>query len=727
MKKIFFITPPLTQLNTPYPATTYLKGFLNQYGYDSSQADLGLDLILELFSSSGLKEMFLVAQNRQNLPGKYKRMLSAGDSYIQTVEPVIRFLQHKDSTLAHRICNTAFLPHGARFEQMEDLDWAFGTLGIEDQARFLSTLFLEDLGDFVRDVIDNDFGFSRYAERIARTATLFDPIDHQLKTKRSIPIRILEELLLKKLEHFKPDVVCITIPFHGNLFGGLKCGQIIKTQSPSTKVVIGGGYINTELRELKDPQIFKYVDYILLDDGEAPLLKLLEYFKGEATKGQLIRTFICENKEVKFLNNASEKDIDHCKVGTPDYSDLRLGDYLSIIEVANPMHRLWSDGRWNKLTLAHGCYWHKCSFCDTTLDYIKRYNQAPVSVIVDRIEAIIKQTGQTGFHFVDEAAPPRLLKDLAMELIRRNICITWWTNIRFEKSFSKDLCKLLSLSGCIAVSGGLEVASDRLLTMMNKGVTLQQVTQATNNLSQAGIMVHAYLMYGFPTETERETIDSLEVVRQMFEFGLIQSGFWHRFAMTEHSPIGKNPEQFRIKRIGPEKGTFANNDLWHEDPLGTNHELLGSGLRKAMYNYMRGVGFDFPLQYWFEQEIPKTTIPKNLIERFLKINTVKFSPNQQLLLTTPVPEVQYFEQKGKGKKRSMMRFIFSLPTEEKRIKTNEELGIWIHKILSDCSMHSDPFTIKELEESFQNNTGNDFSEFLKTSVWKELKDVLLVI
>jgi len=727
LKKIFFIIPPLTQLNTPYPATTYLKGFLNQYGYDSSQADLGLELILELFSSSGVTEMFTAAKSHQNLPGKYKRMLRMADSYIQTVEPVIHFLQHKNPTLAHRICNTAFLPRGARFEQMEDLDWAFGTMGIEDQARFLSTLFLEDLGDFIRDVIDKDFGFSRYAEKIARTATLFDPIDHQLKTKRSIPIHILEELLLKKLELFQPEVACITIPFHGNLFGGLKCGQLIKKYYPSIKVVIGGGYVNTELRELKDPKIFKYVDYILLDDGETPLLKLLEYFEGKGTKDQLIRTFTCKNEEVKFLNNGSAKDIDHSKTGTPDYCDLRLGDYLSIIEVANPMHRLWSDGRWNKLTLAHGCYWHKCSFCDTTLDYIRRYNQAPVSVIIDRIETIIQQTGQTGFHFVDEAAPPRLLKDLALELIRRNICITWWTNIRFEKSFSKDLCKLLALSGCVAVSGGLEVASDRLLAMMNKGVTLQQVTQATYNLSQAGIMVHAYLMYGFPTETERETMDSLEVVRQMVESELIHSGFWHCFAMTEHSPIGENPEQFRVKRIGPDKGTFANNDLWHEDPLGTNHELLGYGLRKALYNYMRGVGFDLPLQYWFEKEIPGTTIPQNLIERFLDMKTVKFSSNQQLLLITPLPEVQYFEQKRKGKKRSMMRFIFSSSTEEKRIKTNEKMGNWIKKILPCCTLSSNPFTFGELEESYQNNLGNDFSEFLKTSVWEELKEILLIL
>jgi radical SAM superfamily enzyme YgiQ (UPF0313 family) len=128
----------------------------------------------------------------------------------------------------------------------------------------------------------------------------------------------------------------------------------------------------------------------------------------------------------------------------------------------NPMHRLWSDGRWNKLTVAHGCYWKKCSFCDVTLDYIGRYDAAAADVLVDRIEAMIAETGQTGFHLVDEAAPPAGLRALAERLLARRD-ITWWGNIRFEKTFTPELCQLLARSGCVAVSGGLEVASDRLL------------------------------------------------------------------------------------------------------------------------------------------------------------------------------------------------------------------------------------------------------------------------
>ncbi|VEB39725.1 bacteriocin maturation radical SAM protein 1 [Chromobacterium violaceum] len=232
----------------------------------------------------------------------------------------------------------------------------------------------------------------------------------------------------------------------------------------------------------------------------------------------------------------------------------------------NPMHRLWSDGRWNKLTIAHGCYWKKCSFCDVTLDYISRYETASAELLVDRIEAIIAETGQTGFHFVDEAAPPKMLKALAEELLRRKVSISWWGNIRFEKSFTPELAQLLAESGCIAISGGLEVASDRLLKLMKKGVSVEQVARVTHGFAEAGILVHAYLMYGFPTQTVQDTVDALEYVRQLFDHGCIQSGFFHRFACTVHSPVGQNPEEYGVKLVPLPKGDFAKNDVGFIDP-----------------------------------------------------------------------------------------------------------------------------------------------------------------
>jgi hypothetical protein len=281
------------------------------------------------------------------------------------------------------------------------------------------------------------------------------------------------------------------------------------------------------------------------------------------------------------------------------------------------MHRLWSDGRWNKLTVAHGCYWKKCSFCDVSLDYIGRYDAASAELLCDRIEAIVSETGQTGFHFVDEAAPPKSLKALAAEIERRQLAITWWGNIRFEKTFTPQLCQQLADSGCIAISGGLEVASDRLLALMKKGVSVDQVARVTKGFSDAGVLVHAYLMYGFPTQTVQDTVDALELVRQLFSHGCIQSGFWHRFTCTVHSPVGKNPAAFGVTLVPPAADAFAKNDIGFVDPTGTDHDALGPGLRKAIYNYMHGIGLEDDVRQWFDLPVPKAKVNKAFIARAL--------------------------------------------------------------------------------------------------------------
>ena len=388
-------------------------------------------------------------------------------------------------------------------------------------------------------------------------------------------------------------------------------------------MILGGGYINTELRELKEPRIFDYVDYITLDDGEKPFLCLLDALRGQG------RWPAADLRARKVRRSCSKvrrglHDIPFKDSGTPTYAGLKLEQYLSVLEMLNPMHRIWSDGRWNKLTLAHGCYWKKCNFCDVNLDYIGRYDAASAGLLVDRIESLVRETGQTGFHFVDEAAPPAVSRPWPSSSSSAALTISWWGNVRFEKTFTPELARLLARSGCIAISGGLEVASDRLLKLMNKGVTVEQVARVTHAFTQAGILVHAYLMYGFPTQTEQETMDALERVRQLFAAGCIQSAYWHRFSVTAHSPIGRDPARFGI-RLLEEPGHFARNDLPFEDPTGCDHARLGFGLRKAVYNFMLGVGLDEDVRFWFEGKVRakvlKAKVPADLIEKAILAGT----------------------------------------------------------------------------------------------------------
>ncbi len=633
----------MTQLNTPYPSTAYLTGFLHSQGIQAAQVDLSIALAHKLLSVAGLDAIHaqVIAIPKKKHTAGILFFKEHVELYRTTISAVVRFLQGRDPTLAHRIVSRRYLPEGPRFALLDQyvnsqphegdaLDWAFGALGLQDHAKHIATLYLNDLADVIRDAIDPRFEFVRYAESLAASQPSFDQLHNALNAPHNLVDAYLHELTLDALSTHTPTLLLITAPFPGNVYGAFRIAQTVKNANPAIATVLGGGYCNTELRELNESRVFNYFDFITLDAGERPLLAITEYIRNKRPVTQLVRTYTRSHRYIDF----KEPDVALAQTGTPTYVGLPLSDYLSLLDMLNPMHRLWSDGRWNKITVAHGCYWKKCSFCDVSIDYISRYEVATTDVLIHRIESLIGETGQTGFHFVDEAAPPKALKSLASELVKRKLDISWWGNIRFEKSFDAELCQLLADSGCIAVTGGLEVASNRLLKLMKKGVSIEQVARVTRAFSDAGVLVHAYLMYGFPSQTEQETIDSLEYVRQLFAAGCIQSGFFHRFTCTVHSPVGKHPEEYGVKLSRPQNAPFANNDISFLDGTGIDHDAYTAGLKKALFNYMHGIGLDLDVRTWFDTTeshrvtqkgtrrramlgVPSTSVHPDFIERAL--------------------------------------------------------------------------------------------------------------
>jgi len=709
VKDLLLITPPFTQLNTPYPATAYIKGFLNTKNISSFQSDLGIEVILSLFNKSTFQQLFEMAFEAGAIVSENcQRIYALRQDYLKTLDAVILFLQGKNDTLARQLCTDNFLPQASRFQQLDDLEWAFGNMGMQDKAKHLATLYLEDLSDFIVECIDPNFGFSRYAERLGRSANSFDELYNHLNEDPTFIDELTLKLLGEQLIAINPKLVCFSVPFPGNLYSAFRCAQFIKKNHPSIKIAMGGGFPNTELRSLTDVRVFEFFDFISLDDGELPLELVHQYvINGE---GELKRTFILEDNQVVYKNNSANPDYKQQAIGTPDYSDLYLDKYVSVIEIANPMHSLWSDGRWNKLTMAHGCYWGKCTFCDISLDYIKIYEPVAASLLVDRVETLIEQTGESGFHFVDEAAPPSLMKAFALEILKRNLTITWWTNIRFEKNFTQDLCFLLKASGCIAVSGGLEVASDRLLKLIDKGVTVEQVAQVTRNLTESNIMVHSYLMYGYPTQTVQETVDSLEMVRQLFELGIIQSGFWHQFALTAHSPVGLNPENYGVipdlKAI-----SFANNDIDFKDKIGVDHGEFSYGLKKSLFNFMHGIGFDMSLQEWFDFKIPTSTIAPdyiyNCLEQQLVLNT---KSTAKVAWIGPMPITSERVKKKKGMTWQQLELSFHTKVDKYEITVDKDKGEWLLSSLEKLKPENKPLSYGQLKKDYESQL-EDFELF----------------
>lgn len=558
---ILLITPPFVQLNSFYPATTQLTGYLRHHGHKCTQYDLGIDTALGIFS-----KQFILKH--------------LGESHFSSnIEAVIRFLQGEDPTLATRIVAREFLPEGKRFCVYDDeqLDWAFGSTGVQDKAKHLATLYIQDLADLIREKVAPEFDIIRYAEQIAIAAATFDPVIESVSQVNPIT-ELMLDLLDAKISQTLPQFIGFSVPFPGCLVTTLQCAQYIKSKYPHIKIIMGGGYVNTELRTITDERIFDYIDYLCFDDGELPLLRIIE-------GGELVRTMVREKMSFVECREKFEPIV--------DFDGIDSRKYISFLELVNPMHKMWSDGFWNKLTMAHGCYWAKCAFCDTRLDYIGRYDAQSATNVVDTMEKVMAQTGSSGFHFTDEALPPKLLCEVAEEILRRKIVVSYWGNIRFEKAYTPDRCKLLAKSGFVAASGGLEVASPRILKKIKKGVTIELAEQAALNLTEAGIMIHAYLMYGFPTQTFSETVESLDVVRSMFANGALQSAFWHCFALTAHSPIGA---EYNVKTDNP----FANNGVDFDPQFNYDLEAVGAVLKRATYNFMHGLGLETPAKKWFK-------------------------------------------------------------------------------------------------------------------------------
>ncbi len=609
---LLLITPPLVQINTPYPATTQLKGYIDSLGGDivCSQKDLSIELVDKIYSRKFLEPLFSDAFNNEKLTERAKGVAANRDRYLSTVDSVVSFLRGNDTTLAARIATGDFLPEAARFRKVDDseMEWAFGTTGVADKARHYASLYMIDLADFICDTTGGNFALIRYGEQLALSLPIFEYMQRALDKPLSVVDTTMIEILKGYIKSENPDIIGFTIPFPGTLYGALRCAAYIKANHPNIKVVFGGGYVNTELRTITDTQIFNYIDYLLYDDGELPLATLIEHINGERPIEQVVRCKYINSQGEITSSTKWEDNIPFGELPAPTYEGLPFDKYISIIELTNPMHKLWSDGRWNKLTVAHGCYWARCTFCDTMLDYISRYDAPNASIVVDRMESIIAQTGVSGFHFTDEALPPKLLGEIATEIIKRGLTVSYWGNIRFERGFNRELCELLASSGCIAVSGGLEVASNRVLKMINKGVTIETAATVAHYMTSSGIMVHAYLMYGFPTQTFQESIDSLEIVRQMFEEGLIQSAFWHQYTMTIHSKSGCEPHLFGASRESIDLNPFANNGVKHTCEVEKfDMRKLGDILYKATYNYMLGNGYDISLKNWFES---KSAVPK---------------------------------------------------------------------------------------------------------------------
>jgi hypothetical protein len=601
----------MVQFNTAYPAVPMLAAFLRQHGYEVAEEDLSLALALRLFSPVGVREVERILRRRfagRRRPSAVRHFLRNARRIEAEVAGVVALLQGRAPELAARLARAGSLPEGPRFAAMRGLAEADD---VDALARHRASLFLDEVADAVREGVDPRFELARYAEHLSADASSFDELAGALAGRRTLVDRWIDELAQAALLRHRPQVLGCSVPFPGALYGALRVARRCKQLQPRLRTVLGGGYVNTELREVGEPRLFDYFDFVAYDEGEIPFLRILEHLSRRRPADQLVRTRMRRRGRV-VLVDAPAPGLRHGERPAPDFRGLAGAGYLGMAESPNPMHRLWSERPWLKLALAHGCYWHRCAFCDTSLDYIRRYDPAHADTVVAWMEQAIADTGLRGFHFVDEAAPPALLAAVARRILSRGLHVEWWANVRWERAFTPELTALLARSGCLAVTGGLECAHDRLLDLMDKGFGIAQAGRTMRAFARAGVLVHAYLMYGYPTQTAQEVVDALELVRQLFAAGDLHSAYWHRFALTVHSRAFRDAARLRLRIAEDGQASFARNEVTFVE-AGAEPARFGPGLRKAVYNFMHGIGLAAGVRSWFDFPVPRPTLPRRFL------------------------------------------------------------------------------------------------------------------
>ncbi|AEF80093.1 B12-binding domain-containing radical SAM protein [Leadbettera azotonutricia] len=620
LKEAVLIQPPFVQLNSPYPALYYLRAFLEKEGYKPIVKDHSIGLFERIFCRQGLERIFEDARNAAEIPGRFsneqirynaERFLSEEKLWIASIDRLVNFLKGRDREWGHLLAlANGSVPGGPRFDAC--IDEYSGDVP-PDAAKILGSRLLEDLADFITVVLDPGFSLIRYVptlnENYAAGFAHFENVEKSLDgyIMQTFYLPFLEEEW-DSLKLEEPFLLGLTIPFPGCLTGALVCAASAKRRFGEKVVTCaGGGYINTELRFMKVKGFYNYFDCLSIDRGYG--------FLSSVMKGLDINTISTNTKCI---------DDDAVAKVFPDYTGVDFFRYLCPVDDANAMHRLWSDGRWIKAYLAHGCYWHSCSFCDVTLDYIKHFIPVDVEALFHHLVDQANNTGIRGVHLVDEAAPVQSLLKLALLNREAGLPLNFWGNIRFEKAFTPDIAAMLALGGLTGVSAGIEVATEAGLRRLGKGIELKDIVKACAAFKEAGILTHAYLIFGYWDEDEQEIIDSAEILRQFFANGLLDSAFWHKFTLTRHSRIyaekqrGLHP---KLKISGDEEypNRFALNDLSFEgeDKFAKYSEPLDSLLSSWMAHGINPSDTQSPVMAGFPFKVKKPSVPPDLVQALL--------------------------------------------------------------------------------------------------------------
>ena len=460
MLNTIIIQPPLVQLNTPYPSGAYLLSFFKDL-YSTHKIngqvkwyDLSTELFHKIFCKEGLSFIFnktqsqalkladkYEQQNNDNAAFQLRRYISQSEKWCNWIDIIIKILCNGNREYTHEFVRSAHVPRGNRMEQyLSNLN---RDVTVED-SQILASLALADLADYITTVYDQNFALIRYAESLAVSTATFSQAEAQLNSP--ILTDFYKPLLQNIFQQTSGNTLfCISIPFPGTFVSSLFTAKQIRSHYKNQAAIsFGGGYINTELRNITDAKLFQYCDFISYDKGYGSYLSLfkdLNLHSENQTQNPILQkldgtqyykiTYNHNNKIIPAQEENIEFQKQECSIIkklVPDFTQIDFSKSPKLTDDTNPMHRIWNDGSWLKIYMAYGCYWHRCAFCDTSLDYVKDFQTTNIQNLYNGIYEQAKKTGIYGIHFVDEACPPIGLQQLALSNCKQNPKLTFCGN-----------------------------------------------------------------------------------------------------------------------------------------------------------------------------------------------------------------------------------------------------------------------------------------------------------
>ncbi|HEV2963992.1 MAG TPA: radical SAM protein [Candidatus Angelobacter sp.] len=529
---ITFIHPPLDDPTIPYHSTAYLRGNLLKNGFTNVRTrDLNVEFVNYCLEEDVIKSFYQDIEHKINEYGRKRSLTFTEQEDFYSLWAGPGMLEPSAPRQA-----AAALRSRERFTEYES--YVANVKCLRQHFKLLGTLcHPAEISDFK---IKSRGRYSIYS--------LNDLLNAELCHKICYPIdRYFSDRCANDQDLVWSDCIGISIVYDHQLLPALHLTRLIKEQWPEKLVLLGGTSISQCFKYLKDKTLmkrfFSVCDGIVVGEGETATCEIA------ATRGDLphgrIPNLITYDRKLDTLHLPQAIHYEKLpSLGAPAY------EY--------PWDLYLSPERGINYSPTRGCYWNRCTFCDYGLNTDKPtspWRERPIDMVIEDLKNISNQQKVKYVYFAVDVMAPGYLERLSDAIGDSDLEIWWGAELRMEKIFSKDRCKKMANSGCVAVSFGMESGNQRVLDLIDKGTKVAYMGETMKNFAEAGIAVQLMAFSHFPTETEAErkqTVGFVELHKDSWSGGGIG-----KFVLTGTALVAKNPQKFGVNLIEPQKADIV--------------------------------------------------------------------------------------------------------------------------------------------------------------------------